>query len=314
MYINGIGHYVPELRVTNAYFKEINGLNADWILKRTGIYTRSKISENEGVTSMAMEAVEIAKQELPYNIKDVDLIISAGYTITDSVGTVAHRVQREYEIEKSIAFAITSACSSLINAMEVVSTFFKAGKATKALVICSEANSIYNNASDPKSGHLWGDGAVALFISKDRLREKDSKIVDIITKGLGHIGKGPEGVCLHLNDKGIMMYYGRDVFMYACKYMITTLEELLERNNKSITDLNYIAAHQANLRIVSHLAEKWDLHEDKFLNTIQELGNTGSASSLLSISKNIDKIHEGDLVGVTVFGGGYSSGAMLIRA
>lgn len=313
MYINGIGHYVPEQRVTNDYFEGINGLDADWILRRTGISSRSKISENEGVTSMAIEAVKIAKQELPYSIIDVDLIISAGYTITDSVGTVAHRVQREYEIEKSIAFAMTSACSSLINALEVVDTFFKAGKATQALIICSEANSIYNNVSDPQSGHLWGDGAVAMFLSKDRCCEKDPVVVDIATKGLGHIGKGPEGVCLNLNKEGLVMHDGRDVFMYACKYMVTTLEELLERNNKSISDLNYIATHQANLRIVSHLAEKWGLPEDKFFNTIQELGNTGSASALISISKNIDRVHEGDLVGITVFGGGYSSGAMLIR-
>ncbi len=313
MYINGIGHYVPKQRVTNDFFESLNGLDADWILRRTGIFSRSKISENEDVTTMAIEAINIAKMELPYNIEEVDLIISAGYTITDSVGTVAHRVQREFDVDEAIAFAMTSACSSLVNAVEVANTFFAAGRATKALIICSEANSIYNNVSDPQSGHLWGDGAVAMFVSKDRCCQKEPTIVDIATKGLGHIGKGPDGVGLYPNKDGLVMHDGRDVFMYACKYMATTLEELLERNNKSITDLNYVTTHQANLRIVSHLAQEWGLPEDKFFNTIQEFGNTGSASALISISKNINRVEEGDLVGVTVFGGGYSSGAMLIR-
>lgn len=313
MYINAIGHYIPKLRIDNDYFKEVSGLDSDWITTRTGIYSRSKISENETTTSMAIESINSILNDLPYNIKDVDLIISAGYTITDTVGTDAHRVQREYDIPRAKVFAITSACSSFVNAVEIADTFFTANKASKALIICSESNSVYNDYSDPKSGHLWGDGAVAMFISKDKQAEDEAQIIDIHTKGLGHIGKGPDGVCLYPNKGGISMHDGRDVFMYACKYMQNTLCELLERNNYSIKDLKFLAAHQANLRIISHLSSELELSNDVVLNTIQELGNTGSASAILSIAVHRDKIQQGDLVGVTVFGGGYSAGAIIIK-
>ena len=37
MYINATGYYVPEGRVDNDHFLEVNGLTSDWIYKRTGI-------------------------------------------------------------------------------------------------------------------------------------------------------------------------------------------------------------------------------------------------------------------------------------
>ena len=42
LYINKITHYLPENTVPNAYFKEINGLDDEWIYSRTGIKNRSK--------------------------------------------------------------------------------------------------------------------------------------------------------------------------------------------------------------------------------------------------------------------------------
>lgn len=42
MYINSMGSYVPTQRIDNDYFKNVNGLDADWIFQRTGICTRSK--------------------------------------------------------------------------------------------------------------------------------------------------------------------------------------------------------------------------------------------------------------------------------
>ena len=77
--------------------------------------------------------------------------------------------------------------------------------------------------------------------------------------------------------------------------------------------VSYIIAHQANMRIVSNIAKQYNLPEDKFLNTIQYLGNTGSASVLITLSEHLDKIKKNDVVGLTVFGGGYSCGSMLIK-
>ncbi len=313
MYINSMGCYVPSTRIDNDHFLEVNGLTSDWILQRTGISTRSKCAVGENQHTMAVEAVDAAMQALPYPVTDVDLIIGAGYAVYDSVATTAHIVQQHWGISEAKAMYLTSACSSFLNALETVEAFFMAGKASKALIVCSEHNTYYSNESDPKSGHLWGDGAVAWFLSKERMAETDWEVLSVVTHGLGHVSKGPAGVRLRPREDGITMPDGRDVFINACRYMVSSLGEAVDMAGTTMEEIRYIAPHQANMRIVAQVAHQLSLPMDRFINNIQELGNTGSASAAIVLTQRKDDVRQGDLVGLTVFGGGYSSGAAIIR-
>ena len=145
MYINAMGFYIPSERIPNSYFEQLNGLTNDWIVQRTGIETRSKVSEGENVDTMAFEAIDDALSQLPYDVKDTDLIVAASYCVYDSVATVAHKAQRKYDIKGAKAVYASSACSSFINGLEIIEGYFAMGKASKALLICSEQNSYYAN-------------------------------------------------------------------------------------------------------------------------------------------------------------------------
>ncbi len=313
MFINTIGHYLPSERVDNAYFEKVNGLTDEWIVSRTGIKTRSKAGKDENNHTMGLNAIENALPQLPYPIEEVDLIVHASYSPLDTVATLAHVAQQKYNIKNAKAFYISSACSSFVNAVEIVQTYFLANKATKALIIASEHNTMYSHETCEKSGHLWGDGAAAIFISKEKTQENEAKIIDVVTKGLGHIGKGPDGVYLQPKEAGLIMPDGRDVFQNACGNMIESLTTVLNDNGLNISDLNYIIPHQANQRIVLNISRQLKLSLDMFLGNIEELGNTGSASTLIVLSQKWQQVQEGDLVGITVFGGGYSSGALLVQ-
>ena len=277
MYINSIGYYVPEGRVSNEHFESLNGLTPDWIIQRTGIETRSKAGDGENVDTMGIKSIESALPTLPYDIKEVNLLVASAYSAYDTVGTTAHIAQRRFDISGAKAFYMSAACSSFINGLEVIEGLFASGKADKALLICSEHNTYYSNERDPKSGHLWGDAAVAYFLSKERVSEGDIEILDIFTEGLGNLGKGPDGVRLRPKEDGITMPDGRDVFIHACRYMIYALRNSLKNCGMDISELKNVICHQANMRIVAQVAHQLELPMDKFLNNIQELGNTGSA-------------------------------------
>lgn len=313
MYINAIGYYVPEGRVDNDHFKEVNGLTSDWIEQRTGIRTRSKAGEGENVDTMALEAVESALPHLPYDIKDVDLIVAAAYCVYDTVATTGHIVQRQYGVEGAKVVYASAACSSFINGMEIVEGYFASGKAKRALLVCSEHNTYYSNESDPKCGHLWGDAAVAYFVSAERISDSDIEIEEVFTEGLGHLGKGPDGVKLRPREDGITMPDGRDVFMYACRYMVYALNKMLKHQDADLSSVSRIICHQANKRIVAQVAHQLDMPMTSFLNNIEELGNTGSASAALVLAQNLDRFGKGDKVALVVFGGGYSCGGMMVR-
>ena len=313
MFINAMGHYIPEGRVPNEYFEKVNGLTPEWIEQRTGIKTRSKAAADENCDTMALLAVDDAIKSLPYDIKDVDLIVGAYYAVYDSVATAAHVVQQKHAIKGAKVVYASAACSSFINGLEIAEGYFAMGKATKALIICSEHNTYYSNEKDPKSGHLWGDAAVAFFVSKERIADSDLEILDIFTEGLGDVGKGPGGVKLRPGEDGISMPDGRDVFINACRYMIYALNHVLDHTGLTKEDITKFICHQANKRIVAQVAHQLEKPLEEFVNNIETLGNTGSASAPLVLSQHKGDFKKGDIVALMVFGGGYSCGCFIVR-
>ena len=90
LYINKISHYIPENVVPNSHFKDLNGLDDEWIYSRTGIKTRSKAGIGENTNTMAVKAVDVAVKDLPYPMEEIDLIVAATYSPYDTVATAAH--------------------------------------------------------------------------------------------------------------------------------------------------------------------------------------------------------------------------------
>lgn len=313
MYINRISHYLPKDVVDNEYFTKLNDLSSEWIVDRTGIRERRKAGEGENTNTMAIAAVEALLENIPYSKNEIDLIVGATYTPYDTIVTLAHAVQHHLEIPDIPVVSVSSACSSLLNAIELVEGYFAMKKASRALVVVSDHNTAYNNEKDTMSGHLWGDGASALLISKERQTDSDLFIRKIITGGAATSGKAIEAVVLRPNERGVVMPYGRDVFQNACTYMPKVSQQVLEACGLGIADIDYLIPHQANHRISLNVINTMGIPEEKLLSNIQRLGNTGCVGCAIALSENIERFKKGDVLVVTVFGGGYSYGAMLIE-
>ncbi len=312
MFLTSLSHYVPSLRVPNSYFESINGVTEDWIEARTGIKTRSKAGPDENTHTMSVEAVKRLEPKLPFPITEIDLIVAGTYSPYDTVATMGHIIQHQVGVNHIPVVTISSACSSLLNAIEIAQGYFAMGKASKALVVVAEHNSLYANESDPQAGHLWGDGAAALVVTREPSSFSDLKILDLVTGGAALVGKGIEGVVLRPRHGGIIMEHGKDVFSNACDYMARTSLELLIKNGFQLSDLSYFVPHQANLRISKNVARQLGLSMEQVLSNIQEYGNTGCAGCAIALSEHQEELQAGDLLVVAVFGGGYSYGSMLL--
>ncbi|SRR6056297_766749 len=313
MFINSIAHYLPNNVVPNDYFEKVNGLTDEWIVARTGIKNRRRAKSKEDVNSMSLEAVKEALIKTPYDICEVDLIVGATYTPVDTIRTISVNIQREYNISNVKSVTISAACSSFINAIEIVEGYFASGKAGKALVVVSDNNSGFSDDSNPVSGHLWGDGAVAVFLSKERTTQDDLEVIDVITKGLANVGYGPDGVFLRPQNGGLTMPHGKDVFMYACNYMADVTREIAANNQVDIDEIDYLIPHQANIRIINNVVKNLKINKDKVIVNIDQCGNTGGASSAIGLSQHLHQMPKDALIVIAVFGGGYSAGAMLLR-
>lgn len=311
MYIHAVSHYLPTQVVGNEHFTQLNGLASEWIIERTGIEERRKAGPDENANTMAVEAVRALQEKV--DLSEVDLIVGATYTPHDTIVTLAHVVQHHLHIPDIPVVSISSACSSLLNAIEIVEGYFALKKAKRALVVVSEHNTAYYNEEDTVSGHLWGDGSAALLLTKERQSPADMTIQCIITGGAATSGKATTAVVLKPLERGVIMPHGRDVFSNACQYMPKVSQQVLYRCGLTLHDVDYILPHQANLRISRNVMQTLGLPEEKLISNIQRLGNTGCAGCAIGLSENWEMFRKGQRIIVTVFGGGYSYGAMLVE-
>lgn len=313
MFINLISHYLPEKVITNDYLSSVNGMKPEEIRKKAGMLQRRRAGRDENVNSMCRKAVENGLDNLPFPLPETELIIGASYTPYDLIGTMAHDIQRHYNIQGAKALFVSTACSSFVNAVEIALGYKAMGKASKALILTAEHNSAYSNDLDTQSGHLWGDGAAAIYLSDKKTGEKSLKIIDVLTEGIAQTGLGPDAIYMRPLDGNLQMPHGRDVFVHAIDFMTLYLHKIVHNNGFSMPDIKWVVPHQANARIISQIARNLDFPEERILMNIKNYGNTGCASTPILLSENWDRLHFGDLIALAVFGGGYSAGAMLLR-
>jgi len=95
--------------------------------------------------------------------------------------------------------------------------------------------------------------------------------------------------------------------------MVTEVRTILKKNHYTTNDIAYLVPHQANLRIIAQVGEMLELNDTKVITNVEDTGNTGCASTIIALSQSWEKFKKDMLIAVTVFGGGYSSGAMLLK-
>lgn len=314
LYLAALADYVPARRLDNEHFARLSAREPQWFERRTGMRSRSRAASGENTATMAVEAVSRIATTHPALLAQADLVIGASYTPWDTIGTFAHVVQRRFELKGARAMLLSSACSSFIDALEVAAAYLETARARTALIVAAEHNSLYASDDDPMSGHLWGDGAAAVLVTREKPAGVPAlRVLELTAAGLGHVGFGPEAVQLEPRGAGLVMPHGKDVFHHACNGMEQTARWMLERRRLAPGDLRLFVAHQANRRIVDHVAHHMGLESSQVATTVEELGNTGCASAPITLARHQERLRSGDLVALVVFGGGYSSGGVLLR-
>ena len=108
---------------------------------------------------------------------------------------------------------------------------------------------------------------------------------------------------------------GRQVFKHAVTRMVEVSRQVLADAGVALSDLKLVVPHQANLRILKAVAAALDLPEEKLCVTVDEYGNTGSASVPLALwlARQQGRVEAGDLVLLTAFGAGFHWASLLLR-
>ena len=317
----GTGAYVPERVMTNAEMAKMVDTSDEWITSRTGIKERRLVSKNEATSDLAVKAAEEAIKDANLKPTDLDLIIVATITPDMQFPSTACFVQAALGAKNAVSFDISAACSGFIYALVVAQQFIARGAYKNALVIGGEVLSSVTDWEDRNTCVLFGDGAGAAVLGEVKsggilstYLGSDGTFTDMLMIPGGG-SRNPTTNKTIENRFHYIKMRGNELFKLAVKTMADAAEEALKKAGLTSQDVDCVIPHQANARIISAVAKRVGLPDEKIYMNIDKYGNISSASLIIALCEAVKekKIKKGDIVLLDAFGAGLVWGACVIK-
>ena len=317
--IKAVAGYVPDQILSNKDLEKIMDTNDEWIRTRTGIVERRVFPENEAVSHLGERVVHQLIEKSGISYEDVELLICATCTGDYILPDTANNICYKSGLTKAFGFDINAACSGFVFALYTAAQFIETGRYQNIIVIGGEKMTSYMNYEDRTTSILFGDGGGGVLLQPG----ETYGVIDAILKGDGYgcqLLKVEAGGSLYpMNQerldakKGYVTQDGRQVFRRAVNGMSSTIQEVLERNNLPLSDVDWIVPHQANERIISAVGDALDFPKEKVMLNISKYGNTSAGTIPLCLWEYENQLKKGDNVILTAFGGGFTWGSLYLK-
>ncbi len=293
--------------------------NPDWriddIQEKTGIFNRYIADKKETSMDLAVKAAEkIFKNG---DKKDeIDGVIFISQTSEYSLPSTACIIQDKLELGTStMAFDINLGCSGFVYGLSVAGSLIESNMCKNILILCSDTYTKYINKKDRTCRPIFSDAAAAILVSKSNSNDLGPFCLGTDGSGYDNLIVANSGINFEKNTPPELYMNGANVFMFTLSKVPLLVNSLLAKANKSISEVDYFAFHQASKVVLDNIARQLEIPQKKCLSNIENIGNTVSASIPIllkdaSLSKQIKK---GDLVMLVGFGVGYSWGACLLE-
>jgi 3-oxoacyl-[acyl-carrier-protein] synthase-3 len=296
--ITAVGAYVPEYVLTNQILETMVDTNDEWITSRTGIKERRILKEEgKGTSFLAINAAQDLINKRGIDPKDIELVIVATATPDMKAASTAAFTATQIGASNAFSFDLEAACSSFLFGMSTAAKYIESGRYKNVLLIGADKNSSMINYEDRATCIIFGDGGSGReYLQATYGGSSYPSTVEAIEKGQHYVFQD-----------------GKTVFKNAVFNMADVVVKILERNNLKKDNLAWLAAHQANKRIIDATANRIALDENKVMMNIQKYGNTTSATLPLLLHDYENQLKKGDNLIFAAFGGGFTWGSIYLK-
>jgi 3-oxoacyl-[acyl-carrier-protein] synthase-3 len=317
--VTGVGGYLPEQVVTNDDLAKFVDTSDQWIIERTGIRQRHRVTDDQPVSDLAVEAARRALAAAGRTPADVDLIVVATTTPDLTFPATATIVQRKLGCPVGIAFDVQAVCSGFVYALSVADGFVARDRSKCALVIGAETMTRLMDWTDRGTCVLFGDGAGCVVLEPqagegtihDRGLLGFALRADGTKQDLLYVDGGPSTT----GTVGKLRMQGNQVFRHAVVNISEAINAAAADAGIAVSAVDWFIPHQANIRILEGVARRVGIDEAKVITTLDEHANTSAASIPLAWDRGVrdGRIKPGQLLLLEAMGGGFTWGACVIR-
>ncbi len=317
--VTGVGGYLPENVVTNDDLAKFVDTSDQWIVERTGIRQRHRVTDDQPVSDLAVGAARRALEGAGRRPDEVDLIVVATTTPDLTFPAVAAIVQRKLGCPVGIAFDVQAVCSGFVFALSVADGFVARGRSKCALVIGAETMTRLMDWTDRGTCVLFGDGAGAVVVepvegqgtTADRGLLGFALRTDGTKQDLLYVDGGPSTS----GTVGKLRMQGNQVFRHAVVNISEAVTAAAADAGIEVASVDWFIPHQANIRILQGVARRLGIDEAKVITTLAEHANTSAASIPLALDQGVrdGRIKPGQMLLLEAMGGGLTWGACVLR-
>lgn len=314
--IYGTGSYVPAHVMDNNDVAKIVDTNDTWIRERTGIGRRHIIRE-ETTSYMAARAALAAVKQSGIDPGEIELILLATSSSETVFPCAACEVQKQIGAVHAAGYDINAACTGFVLAFNTAQAYISAGIYRTVLVIGADSMSNMVDWTDRSTCILFGDGAGAVL-----LRAEEGKQVYMAAHSDGVKGEALTGLSRHRRGwekedikKSYINMDGQAVFKFAVRKVPEIIEEVLDKAQMELNDVDYFVLHQANRRIIEAVAKRLKCSIDKFPMNLEEYANTSAATVpiLLDEMNRSELLKKGQKIMLSGFGAGLTWAACIFE-
>ena len=318
--ITAVNAYVPEYVLTNQELEQMVETNDEWIVTRTGIKERRILKGNLGTSDMGAKAVEGLLKKRGIGAEEIDMIIFCTTTpdmvFPASANILAHKIGAV----NAWGYDLNAACSGFLFGLATGSQFIESGKHKKVLVVGGDKMSSIINYKDRTSCIIFGDGCGAVLL------EANTEGYGVIDSILKSDGSGGPYLCQRAggslrpashetvdNNEHFLHQEGQAVFKFAVTNMADVAAEIMEKNNLTSEDVDWLVPHQANKRIIDATSNRCGIEPEKVMINIEKYGNTTNGTIPLCLWEWESKLKKGDNLILAAFGGGFTWGSLYLK-
>jgi 3-oxoacyl-[acyl-carrier-protein] synthase-3 len=319
--ITAVHAWVPENVLSNQELEKMVDTTDEWIIARTGIKERRILKgKGLGTSDMAMHAVIGICEKRGISPKEIDMLICATVTPDMQFPATANVICDKIGAVNAFGYDLNAACSGFIYALDTASKFIESGSHKKIVVVGADKMSSIIDYTDRATCIIFGDAAGAVLLEPN---EEGLGIVDSILKSDGsgrhylhQKAGGSVKPATHdtVEAKEHFVYQeGKPVFKFAVTNMADVSVEIMRKNNLTAEDVAWLVPHQANKRIIDATAERMGVGPEKVMLNIERYGNTTNGTIPLCLWEWEKKLHKGDNIILSAFGGGFTWGAIYLK-
>jgi 3-oxoacyl-[acyl-carrier-protein] synthase-3 len=307
-FLRALGAHVPARVVDNAELAPMVGADPAWLLHATGIEQRHFAGAGDTVATLGIAAAKNCLASAGVSAAEVGMVIvasgSAEQRFPGPASTIAAAVGVSLKPAIDLPMASAGSLFAIALAAHLTPVY------GNVLVVASEIMSrvVRMNAIGRDTAILFGDGAGACLISEDT---GFARIVDSVLASDGDFAEA-----LRLDFDAPLYMDGRSVILQASRKLPRVIAEVLERNQVKPGEVGTYLLHQANLNLITRVAQAVGAPEERFFRNIARYGNTSSASLLIAAEewwRAVEKPLTAPIV-LAAFGAGLNWGAVLAKA